>query len=362
MRILMAIDNLRSGGKERRMVELLKGLNRRKNVVVRLLVLSEDIHYTEIKNLGIEIICLVRRYQKDLGMFYRIYQEVKRFKPDIIHSWETMTSVYITPSAAILDFKFINAIIADSPSQIKPFSSLWWRIRLTFPFSNLIIGNSQAGLRAYKAPLKKSKCIHNGVDLSRFNKLEKEEAVRRSLNITTTKVIGMVATFSKYKDYPTFIMAAIKLLASDQDLSFVCVGDGPEFEKIRAMVPPKLASKIIFTGRCQDVESIVNIFSIGVLATFTEGISNSVIEYMALSKPVVATIGGGTSELVIDGVTGFLVPSESIDALERSIQKLLHNPDQARAFGKTGQLRIQRYFNLNRMTHEYFSAYTELLS
>ena len=57
------------------------------------------------------------------------------------------------------------------------------------------------------------------------------------------------------------------------------------------------SNKFIFLTKQDDIESIINIFDIGILATFTEGISNSIIEYMALAKPVIATDGGGTSEI-----------------------------------------------------------------
>src|SRR5690606_31004954 len=103
------------------------------------------------------------------------------------------------------------------------------------------------------------------------------------------KVVGMVAAFSAFKDYKTFINAANIVLEKRNDVVFVCVGDGPKLNECKSIVQKNNSDKIIFTGKQKNVENIVNVFDIGVLSTFNEGISNSIMEYMALSKPVVVT-------------------------------------------------------------------------
>ena len=74
-------------------------------------------------------------------------------------------------------------------------------------------------------------------------------------------------------------------------------------------IPPSLAMHFrIVGGVTERIEQVVTAFDVAALATFTEGTANSIIEYMALAKPVVATDGGGTCDVVQEGVTGFLVP------------------------------------------------------
>src|SRR5262249_29496798 len=107
--------------------------------------------------------------------------------------------------------------------------------------------------------------------------------------------------------------------------------------------------KMRFLGKQKAVEGIVDTFDIGVLSTFTEGISNSIMEYMALRKPVVATDGGGTKELVVDGETGFLVPPRDPYALAARVDYLLENPDIARRMGEAGESRLRRAFSMNVM-------------
>jgi glycosyltransferase involved in cell wall biosynthesis len=86
------------------------------------------------------------------------------------------------------------------------------------------------------------------------------------------------------------------------------------------------------------------------------------MEYMAIGKPVIATEGGGTNEIVVDGETGFLVRPKSPEALANKILELLENPDRANQMGMAGRRRVQDHFNLGKMTDTYFDLYNRLIS
>ena len=94
----------------------------------------------------------------------------------------------------------------------------------------------------------------------------------------------------------------------------------------KVSVPVSLLNKIIFLGKRSNVESIINIFDVGILLTNSkvhgEGISNSIMEYMALGKPVIATRGGGTNEVVIEGENGYLIDPFNEDQLIEKIENV----------------------------------------
>jgi glycosyltransferase involved in cell wall biosynthesis len=165
----------------------------------------------------------------------------------------------------------------------------------------------------------------------------------------------MVAEFNRFKDYPTFIRAARRICKNRKDVVFAAVGDGETLEVCKKLAAGVEAMK--FLGKRKNVVQLVKTFDIGVLSTFTEGLSNSIMEYMALRKPVVATEGGGTQELVVDGETGFLVPLENPDALAAKIEYLLDNPDIARRMGEAGEARLRREFSITRMVEETMQLY-----
>ena len=108
-----------------------------------------------------------------------------------------MTAIYSIPACKLLNIKFANGMIVDSPTKQNIFNKTWLRAKLTFPFSDIIIGNSKAGLAAYSVPGKKSFCIHNGFNFQRTINLQDDHAIRDQLGIKTKFVIGMVASLSQ---------------------------------------------------------------------------------------------------------------------------------------------------------------------
>lgn len=272
-----------------------------------------------------------------------------------------MSAVFAAPVARLLGIKFVNAMIADAPKSMSWSHKHFIRSRLTFPFSDAIVGNSYAGLKAYKAPPRKSHCLHNGFDFQRIDQLVESEEIRKRLGIQTPLVVGMVGAFADRKDYRTYLQAAIRITSQRKDVSFLAIGDGKNRAACQAMVPAELQAHILFTGLQNQVESIVDLFQVGVLCTnphvHGEGISNAILEYMALAKPVVATYGGGTPELVLEGETGCLVEPENPDALAEGILMLLNDPELARQMGQRGRDRVKRAFNLEDMTAKYLDLY-----
>lgn len=364
IKILIIIDNLRRGGKERRLVELLKGLKENPEIEIYVILLKELNHYPEINDLqNVRVKVLERKIKKDPLIFIRIFRICKQYQPAIIHSWGSMPSIYAVPAAKLLRVKFINAMISNA--IFKPASKNWIRAKLTFPFSDVILSNSHAGLKAYHAPVHKSRVIHNGFNFSRVSKLTQPEEVRKSLQIETRYVIGMIGAFHDRKDYDTYIMAALKILGKRKDVTFVAVGDGPNIEYHKKLAGQNYPGRIKFPGQHDHVESIINIIDVGVLTTndeiHKEGISNAILEYMALGKPVIATAGGGTNEIMIDGNTGFIINPGSQDQLIEKIEFLLDHPEDALLFGQRGKKRIQNEFSIEKMVHSTVELYKKLL-
>ena len=163
IKILFFIESLRSSGKERRLTELLKGLINYPNIECQLVLTDKDIHYKEVLKLKIEIHYIIRKYlKKDPRLFFKFYKIAKSFKPDIIHVWGNMTSIYAIPTKVLMGIPMINSQITNV-TLIKS-------TKVTFLFSNVIVANSMAGLKAYNAPDYKSLCIYNGFDFNRLKK------------------------------------------------------------------------------------------------------------------------------------------------------------------------------------------------
>ncbi|NVO20128.1 MAG: glycosyltransferase [Bacteroidetes bacterium] len=357
IKILFFIDSLRSGGKERRLTELLKVLALEKNIESELAVMSNEIHYKEIIELGIKIHYLVRNPKWDPGIFFSFHKICKEFKPDIVHCWDSMTAIYAIPACRLLKIRFVNGMIIVAPHKLSFFSKQKQRALITFPFSDVIVSNSHAGLATYGAPADKSVCIHNGFNFDRINSINHKDIILKELNTGSKLLVGMVASFSVKKDYKTYFAAARLILSKRKDVVFLAIGSSTDSQDAKAHIPDDLSSNFRLLGKRDNVESYVNVMDICVLSTFTEGISNSILEYMALGKPVIATSGGGTVEIVQDKVTGFLVPESDPEALASGIEQLMNDPKLRENMGTAGKTRVEEEFSIHKMAERFLTIY-----
>ena len=166
MKIVFFIESLRSGGKERQLVELIKGLKHYPDIECELALTRTEIHYKDIFSTGIKIHYIVRKYiKKDPRLFILFYKICKKYRPDIIHVWGNMVAIYALMAKTLLEIPMINFQIQNATKKVnKEILSH----KLTFPFSDIIIANSKAGLKAYNAPERNSRVIYNGFDFNRF--------------------------------------------------------------------------------------------------------------------------------------------------------------------------------------------------
>jgi len=268
-----------------------------------------------------------------------------------------MTAVYSVPICKLLHIRLVNGMITDAPSRKNIFNKRWVRARLTFPFSDAIIGNSIAGLNAYRASKTRSVCIYNGFNFNRLNNLAANYAIRKQIEINTNYVIGMVASFTDNKDYKTYFNAAQLILSKRNDITFLAIGKNTDSDQARNLIQEKYKEHFRLLGKISNIESFVSVMDICVLSTFTEGISNSILEYMAMGKVVIASSGGGTNEIVENNKTGFLINPSSPGELAEKIEILLNDICLRKCMGLAGRRRIEDHFSIDKMVNKFISVY-----
>jgi glycosyltransferase involved in cell wall biosynthesis len=359
MRILMVIESLRDGGKQRRLVELLRVMSTRKQHRIMVLFLKDSVHYKEIYEMdGIEFLFLKRRFRADPGIFWSFLRKAREFKPDLIHSWGGLPSLISLPYILLFRKPFVNGMIANS--RLRFLSPAWFRVKCTFPFSDAIIANSEIGLKVYKVPENKGRLIRNGINFDRKGIDVSKESLKKRYELNgAVKVVGMVATIDWRKNFPMFIKSALCLLRKRNDVVFFIVGDGPDRPKIMSMIPQEQKSHFVFTGKIRNVEDVVSFFDVGVLASFGEGTSNSLLEYMLFDKPVVATDVLGINEVVENGITGYLVRQDDFEDMAQKINDLLNNEDLASKMGAAGHELVGSRYSIEKMVAGYEKIYDD---
>jgi glycosyltransferase involved in cell wall biosynthesis len=363
MKILIAVENLNRSGRERRIIELIRGLHNREDISFEVVIFKNLVRYNELQELSVPLHILERKKRRDIFVGFRFISLLKKIKPDIVHSWGGLSSVITLPGARLLGIKTMNSMITNS--LVLKYSKTWIRAKLSFPLSGIIASNSRAGIEAYRPPAKKSVVIYNGFNSDRYNNNKSPEEIAENLGIKTPLTFIMVAQFQPQKDWETYLKAAEIVLSLRSDVTFLATGDGPLLEKFKSSVNPAIADRVIFTGVRNDIEAINTIITAGILLTSPthgEGISNSVMEHMAAARPVIATNNGGTPELVTDNITGFLVPLNDPQAVAEKIIWLIDNREEAEKMGQMGKKAVLERFSINAMVDATLEIYKKLLN
>jgi glycosyltransferase involved in cell wall biosynthesis len=368
-RILFFIGSFKGGGKERRLVELLSYLTRKDNYEIMVVVTDPDVDFPAFHNLRVLYKIIPKKWKKgDLTIFFKFYKLCRQFKPHLIHTWGRIQSFYALPAVIGQRIPLLNGQITSAPPNAARWSFNKIIDRINFKFSTVILSNSRAGIDAYKPSLRKIKIIYNGISLNRFENLPTPDQVRSKYGITTPFAVVMVATFSTNKDYKTFFSIAEKITTVRDDITFIAVGDSCRFKNVfkpfRGLVDRN--PKIVLTGRITDVEAVVNSCTVGVLFSniekHGEGISNSIIEYMSLARPVMANDAGGTREIVHHNINGYLVTHQTENEIAALITELIDNPEKCNAFGKAGRKIIEEDFLIEKMGKAFEQTYEDVLN
>jgi glycosyltransferase involved in cell wall biosynthesis len=211
-------------------------------------------------------------------------------------------------------------------------------------------------------PLSRIQTIRNGVDLSRFAGHIGQAEARRVLNLPTeAPVIGAVGRLVPVKDH-LGLLEAVALLGRDGLRPMVVIaGDGAlrtDLEHRAAALG--ISRQVRLLGHRQDIETVLAALDVFVLPSRSEGLSNTILEAMAASVPVVATDVGGADEMVAHGVTGFLVPPALPLELAAALRRLLTDPALQATMGREGRARVEKDFDLAKTVRQYEGLYADL--
>lgn len=361
MRITYILDAFGGGGKERRCLQLIQGLNRVGINDIQVIIVDKEIAYCELYDTTARI-DIIDRKNRHLSIFQtanKLYVLLKEFSPDIVQAWGLMSAGLMLMVKPFSKFIPLASYVADcdKPTGVKNLINLTCnRVCLK------CISNSKAGLKAYKTPASKSIVIYNGFNETRFhNNIVNKKSKKEGLAIKTQYVIAMVASFWKNKDWQCFIDTAKKTLETRHDITFLAVGTGPQWDYYNSQIKDEERELIRMMGRRDDIDEIYQICDLTILtSSHGEGISNSIMESMAWGVPVIATNRGGTPEIIEDNINGRLINEQTVDSVSIMITSLIDSPTELARMGKNAADTINRKFLLERMTDDYIKLYKDM--
>jgi glycosyltransferase involved in cell wall biosynthesis len=218
--------------------------------------------------------------------------------------------------------------------------------------------------------------IRNGVDLARIECQAREDCEvaaalqdrargepgqggGRSGRCPVVVSIGRLAPIKNHR----LLIEAAGIVLRQQRAVFVIAGDGPQRADLeRRARQAGVAQNVLFVGWLRQPYPLLSVADLIVLTSWSEGLPISILEAMALGKPVVATRVGGIPEVVRDGVSGELVDPGNAEALAASLLRMLADAERRRAFGRAGRAIVEEEFSNETMLRKLADVYRPLLS
>jgi sugar transferase (PEP-CTERM/EpsH1 system associated) len=302
------------------------------------------------------------RRGNDVRLVWRLYRLFRREHPDIVHThgWGTVLEGLIAARLA-----GVAAVVHGEHGtlQVRAYQRLLQRV--AWSAANRVLSVSSRLAERMTSEMRvdagRITTIRNGVDLERFRPGNRADA-RASLALKDRSVIvGTVGRLVPVKDHATLLEAVALLRRRGIDAKFVLSGDGPLNASIRARASALgISDNVHLLGHREDVETVLAALDVFVLSSLSEGLSNTILEAMAMGLPVVATRVGGADELVRDGLTGVLVPPHAPREMADGLAQLLQDGQARQAMGAAGRARVEAEFALSVMVARYEALYMDL--
>lgn len=208
----------------------------------------------------------------------------------------------------------------------------------------------------------KLRIISNILDLTEFDQ-RAQSPVQAPPSLPAGRRIAMVARLDPEKDVGTLLRAVPDVANVYPDARFIIVGDGRERGALEGLAKElHISEQVTFLGECNEVPALLTQCAIGALVpNRNEGLSNTILEYMAAGLPVVATDCGGNRELVENNRTGFIVPPGDASALAEKIKGLLADPGTAKRYGQTGRAVVESKHQPRAVANQFAALYRNVL-
>ncbi len=203
--------------------------------------------------------------------------------------------------------------------------------------------------------------IPSGVDTQRFQPLPPAPFKTRLGLPEDAPVVGIVTRMRVRKGVEEFIRAMARVRETQPAVHAVIVGEVELDQDLRQLVATLgLERHLHLLGRRSDMPEMLSAFDVFVLSSHDEGMSNAILEAMAMEKPVVATDVGGTGEVVRHGHSGLLVPPKDPEALAAAIVQLVAQPLRGREMGRLARRMVEEGFSAQAMVRQMEQLYLDL--
>ena len=360
------------GGLENGVVNLINGLPREayRHTIV---ALTEATSFrNRIQRDDVQFVELHKGPGHAIGLYARLVRLFRDLEPAIVHTRNLAALEAVVPAWLARVPARVHGEHGRDVGDVDGSSRKYQRIRRLYrPFVSRYIALSNdlkdylcdaVGVRTDRVSQ-----IYNGVDTALFTPAVGGRAPIDGCPFTDANLwlVGTVGRMEEVKDHLTLAQAFVAAQRADSQgrrLRLVIVGDGATRKAAEdALTAAGMRDLAWLPGERADIPAAMRGLDCFVLPSLAEGISNTILEAMASGLPVVATSVGGNPELVLDGVSGRLVPAASVMPMAAAIGDYARDPALARRHGRAGRQVVLQRFSLDRMIEAYRQVYDDVL-
>ena len=309
----------------------------------------------------------MRRGMPDPRGLLRLARLVRAWRPDVVHSH----MVHANLMARAL------RLVAPVPALVSTIHNIYegGRLRmLGYRLTNGLVDEmtivSEAAaerfIRERIVPAEILRVVPNGVDVDRFLRLpdDTRERIRREAGLDDGTFTWLaVGRFEVAKDYPNMLRAFAELRAQRPASVLLLVGRGSLQAQTEALSREVgLEGAVRFLGVREDVAEVMSAADGYVMSSAWEGMPMVLLEAAAAGLPIVATRAGGNHEVVLEGTSGYLVPTQDAPALAAAMRRLMDLPPaERRAMGIQGREHVRRHYGVGRVADRWEELYREVV-
>ncbi len=332
------------GGGQISLFTVLKNLDR-KEYEFKVFLKNDGVFRNMLSGIGVKA---------DIVKISSLFIKIKEYDPDIVHinSACTRYSFFSAFWSKFLRKKTVwhNRVLDSSPTKERIISL----------FSDRIIAVSQAVKNKFGYADKKTVIMHNPIDFNDIRSKSDGSLLKQKIGIREGfKVIGVFSRLEKWKGHDSLFKAFAEL-KNTQTALLVC-GFGAEMDNLKKLSSDlNISERVFFAGHVNNVYDYMDISDIVVNPSAEpEPFGRTIIEAMALGKPVIATDMGGAKEIINNAEDGFLVEPNEKD-LKNAIEKFLEEKDLYLKISKQA-LAKAKGFDINPYMNNLYKIYRELL-
>jgi glycosyltransferase involved in cell wall biosynthesis len=305
----------------------------------------------------------------DLGLYRRLWRELRASKPDIVHTHLLHADLFAIPVAWLMRFPgkrpaIISSRHNDDAFRVQPYqrflNHLLWRI------TDAGIAISEA-VRRFSIEVEgvrpdRIHTIYYGYQTEQHDSAALRREVREELGVAPEQtVIGMVCRLIEQKGIPHGIRAFGQIAEHFPDARLLIVGEGKLRPSLEAQVKElKLEDRVRFLGWRADGARVMAGFDIFLMPSLWEGFGLVMLEAMAHGLPIIGSAVSAIPEVVVNGETGLLVLPRDEPGLADALAMLLHDAPLRKHMGLMGLERLETQFSVAKMVDETAALYEKL--